>query len=221
MSFHPTSRRLHARTGFTLVELLTVIAIVGVLVAITIPIVGMARSSAKNTKCKNNLRQLHAAYLLYTHDNKGKVPTDDTTGTDAVWTLKVDRYMRVVNLDKNQKMYEMYFCPALEEDSTRLWWNSDYAANIHGAIYASWSHAGRKAPTMLNGIMNPARVFVFADWLPGWRFAQVSDFSLLNAEPRKSLTYRHNGKTNAIFVDGHIGQFSWPFPTDLNAAPWN
>ena len=44
-------------TGFTLVELLVVIAIVGVLVALLLPAVHAARESARQTSCKNNLKQ--------------------------------------------------------------------------------------------------------------------------------------------------------------------
>ncbi|MCA9247573.1 MAG: DUF1559 domain-containing protein [Planctomycetales bacterium] len=46
------------RQGFTLVELLVVIAIIGVLVALLLPAISRAREAARNTECKNNLRQI-------------------------------------------------------------------------------------------------------------------------------------------------------------------
>ncbi len=212
MNVHPIPQKLHSRAGFTLVELLTVIAIVGLLVAITIPIVGLVRGNASATKCKSNLRQLSTAYLLYAQDRKGNVLTD------SPWTNLLDPYLaRAVTTDK---LYDFYRCPVAAERPEAEYYQPDYSANIHGAVYASYAHGGPKAPTKLNGISNPGRVFVFTDWLPRWRFAQVFDIPTANGA-RKDEVFRHNGKVNVVFVDGHVQQLAWPFPTDVNAAPWN
>lgn len=223
MNIHPTPRRFRSRTGFTLVELLTVIVIVVILVAILIPIVGMVRSRARDSHCKNNLKQLITAYFLYSQDNKGKVATDsaekrDSSGNiiieSAVWPQQIDPYMIRV-ADNN--MRQMYQCPAVEVDPAALWWNSDYGANIHGAVRDA--NLTTTAPIMLNGINNPTQVIAFLDWIPKWRFARVFEFGQVNGAD-KDRVFRHGGRVNAVFLDGHIGSLTWPIPTDYTKAPW-
>ncbi len=62
------TRPLH---GFTLVELLVVISIIGVLVALLVPAVNAAREASRRAACSNNLRQLGIGFLAHSDRNRG------------------------------------------------------------------------------------------------------------------------------------------------------
>jgi prepilin-type N-terminal cleavage/methylation domain-containing protein len=62
---------MNRRSAFTLIELLAVIAIIGVLAALVSAGLSNARDSAKDSVCRVNLRTLHAAFIAYaTEQNK-------------------------------------------------------------------------------------------------------------------------------------------------------
>jgi|GEM_PF-2124734 len=71
--------------AFTLTELLTVIAVIGILAAILIPVIGKARVSATKATCTGNLRHLAHASLLFANDHKKQLPTRDTTNHWRDW----------------------------------------------------------------------------------------------------------------------------------------
>lgn len=63
-------KRLNASSGFTLIELLVVIAIITLLIAVLLPALQTARSSAYRVKCLSNLRQMGIGVNIYANANK-------------------------------------------------------------------------------------------------------------------------------------------------------
>jgi prepilin-type N-terminal cleavage/methylation domain-containing protein len=62
------------RRGFTLVELLVVVAIIALLAALLLPALASARDKSRKAACISNLHQIGIALLNYATDNDGRIP---------------------------------------------------------------------------------------------------------------------------------------------------
>src|SRR5438093_10084624 len=99
------------KAGFTLVELLVVIAIIAVLIAVLLPALTSARRSASSLVCKSNLRQIGLALKMYAGANRGVYPCSwiypesisvagqNYTNEGVFWwvRLELDRYLPGIN----------------------------------------------------------------------------------------------------------------------------
>jgi prepilin-type N-terminal cleavage/methylation domain-containing protein len=91
--FSSASRAARSR-AFTLIELLVVIGVIGVLLAIGLPVLDTAREASRRSGCANNLRQIGVALQLH-HEHHGRFPvgglewriTNDTTKRQLSWCV--------------------------------------------------------------------------------------------------------------------------------------
>lgn len=79
----------HSRSGFSLVELICVLAIISVLVGIVLPAVQSLREAARFTSCKNNLRQLALATLNFESANR-ELPPGTLGYPGSIWVRATD-----------------------------------------------------------------------------------------------------------------------------------
>lgn len=73
--------RFSSRKGFTLIELMIVIAIIAILAAILVPNFIRARAQGQLTSCKSNLKNIGTALEMYATDNLGRYPKTGEAGT--------------------------------------------------------------------------------------------------------------------------------------------
>lgn len=85
------------RSGFTLVELLVVVAIIGVLAGLLIPAVQAARASARDTQCKNHMRQIGLGIHMFANANRGKFPWTVHAGNDQSWVQTIKPFTEAVD----------------------------------------------------------------------------------------------------------------------------
>jgi prepilin-type N-terminal cleavage/methylation domain-containing protein/prepilin-type processing-associated H-X9-DG protein len=116
-----TMRRNRA---FTLIELMIVIAIIGVLIGLLMPAVSGARESARKAACTSNLRQIGAGLMAYAGDNNRRLPYFTDAGSDQLWELSPNTRDSIF---KGITARDVFYCPSsdLREDVNK-WW--DYGA---------------------------------------------------------------------------------------------
>lgn len=108
--------------AFTLIELLVTIAIMGALAALSLAGLSKAREAGSRGKCVGNLRQIHAAIMLYVAENNGEIPYSSNdpsapSGDDPRhWQRRIAPYVGTKSTSDFNKGIESFFrCPSDRE----------------------------------------------------------------------------------------------------------
>lgn len=170
------------RPGFTLIELLVVIAIIAILVALLLPAVQQAREAARNTACRNNLKQVVLATHNYQETYKsfpisiGWNPL--TNGRHGTFS---DKFALLPFLERNNE-YELTNINLPPYDSLGLNGNSNIAAqSARIPVFNCPSNNGDVAGGSSN-------------------FTYAVNMGVMNYNPSAPLN------TNLVWVDGTSGQ---------------
>ena len=192
--------RSERRSGFTLVEVLVVIAVIVILAAVLFPVFAQARDAARRTRCLSNLRQLAQAHQAYVQDYDDTLPTwFESGGPHGFWFWP--EYLRPYYRDA--RLLDERCSSAKERAATG--WLADYAMvswGPHGkgtaqSPYWRWPGAPARNPVTqrlegmsLAEVRRPAGTVQFVDGATGGVGSAVE-------------IHHGNGLLNAAFLDGH------------------
>ena len=203
------------RQGFTLVEILVVVTIVGILAALCVPAFFHVLMNAKCAKCISNQRQIGLALLLYANDHDGQLPpTSHSTGSMFIqysWIYQLADYLG--------KMDEVRVCPADEPDRQRTVINRKATSYVLNDIVFDPDEYGPQYNSLQN-LPYPARtalLFILSADLnisPTWDHAHCADWYSWGALTAGIEVDRHRvgaraadrckGSTNILYADGHV-----------------
>ncbi len=195
------------RAGFTLNELLTVIAIIGVLAAILIPVVGSVRASARKSTCSSNLRQIGMSTLLFAGE-RGRFPaTLCFPGGPVVsnWILELVNGGYSADLRPISDDVDMiWICPSARRvHAAPVAGNaSTYGANA--VALGDVELPGTGTATSLSRVGSPSRTSLAMDG--HWRSSQSMFWVSVHPVSLPPTPAHPPGTSglNVVFMDGHV-----------------
>ncbi len=216
---------MRSRRGFTLIEMLVVIAIIAILAAILFPVFSRARAKTRQTACMSNMKQIGTAILLYAEDNGHILPAwcfGAIAGNDngpaqgaytwdtviqpymkniAVFTCPDSPYGRIVkapNAEAGQPM-RTYAMPRYVSDpkgAFRPGGTCDFPCPIDWPMVPVETVLVMEKGSRGIGIVGDAA---------GENFAQSHSAS---TQGGYDASLYHNGGKNFCFLDGHVKWFA-------------
>lgn len=224
---HSGTIAVSSNLGFTLIEMLVVVAIASVLMTFTVSAVGNARAAAQRSKCASNLRGMVMAATAYAEDHKGQFPwaSRKMKGYKSwCWDFVIPSggEPRPGTMWDGYGLTSVLQCPSFAGGNAN--WDGDpytgynYNASFIGKVEGD--PATRQAPAMLSQIEDPARTAMFGDgqygsgankFMRSPKADRSSDFSGKYIRESGTQGFRHGGKTNVAFADGHVEALSKPY----------
>jgi prepilin-type N-terminal cleavage/methylation domain-containing protein len=195
-----TFRSRHAARAFTLLELLVVIAVVGILAALIIAGLAKAREAAGIAKSSSQMRQLGTAALLWANENGGLLPTPQAPKT---WYVQIYPYIYNTNapspfftansMGQNLRG-TVFYCP-LKDQAKEV--EAGTPVRSYGwNIWLKDNISKEDQPLPMARIKQPSKTMMLATTL---RNSAVG-----TSKNQWNFSTRAGGRTLVIFTDGHL-----------------
>jgi len=194
--------------GFSLVELLVVVAVIALLASITLPALQLAGERSRRVVCSNNIRQNLNAWSTFAVEHDGKVFIDRWIG--GAWMWDWDAGTRDAWMAEGRLLRDTMYCPSCPEQNADGLWN--FAGFCVSGYWYMVGRADGTGPGMLypdedeyvhhlGAVRNPAGTELVTDATIGWGL----NFSSIQggfAVPHRSA---HLDRDRRLPVGGMIG----------------
>lgn len=217
----------NANRGFTLVELLVVIAKIGLLAAILFPVFGRARENARRTSCLSNLKQLGLTFSQYGQDydemfppytetNANQITPDGVFHTNVLWQHVLWPYIKNVQImncpsDKSVNYIGSYgggldYAFNYSIPSTTIC-TTNCGISMSGARFASVADT---SGTMLLVDANNYIIYMNGGFTTsGIDVTESPGTACSTSNYATCIKARHLETANMLFVDGHAKAMQW------------
>jgi prepilin-type N-terminal cleavage/methylation domain-containing protein/prepilin-type processing-associated H-X9-DG protein len=234
-SLKPDVKKAMKTRGFTLVELLAVIAIILILLGLLSPLIYRVRDNADRMVCFNNMQQLQAGSLLFSSDHEGQFISAMTEPNHCSEDISKTMWAKTEDYKKGSLWrYVMseptYMCPAFPKTPSAFNFKRHYSVSafIGATLCEGHTHGTHYVAKGFSQIKSPEKVICFAEeyynkQLQAGPFPGALHAYCVGVAPNNTSLelvdpppFWHNAGANWSFMDGHAEYKKWEGPKVLS-----